>query len=165
MSAFTGTLMIEELVPGRRWRLAQPLVYEAGSKGSGRFIIVPAGFETDGASIPAALHLVLAVWGSYGRAACLHDYLYSVLRAKKLVQADCVSGGDVSHPAFGAWDDFYRSGDTVGETVMAARAWADGEFHAAMRACGTGRLIAFVLWAAVRVFGETSAATCRDKSP
>lgn len=81
MSAFTGPLVIEEIAPGRRWRLVQPIRYEAGAKGSGIWIEVPAGFETDGATLPAALRLFLAVWGSYGRAACLHDYLYSCLRA------------------------------------------------------------------------------------
>lgn len=61
MSSFTGSLIIEELQPGRLWRLAQPLHYEAGAAGSNRWIEIPVGFETDGATIPAPLRLVLAV--------------------------------------------------------------------------------------------------------
>ena len=75
-SPFTGTLTILEVSPGERWRLVEPLRYEVDYYGSGRAIEVPAGFETDGASIPAALRTVLAVWGTYGRAAVIHDYLY-----------------------------------------------------------------------------------------
>ncbi len=81
MSVFTGSLVIEEIEPGRRWRLVEPLRYEMGEEGSGKWIEVPADFATDGASIPAVLRVVLAVWGTYGRAACLHDYLYSKIRS------------------------------------------------------------------------------------
>lgn len=123
MSMFTGRLVIEEVKPGRLWRLAEPLVYEAGDKGSGRLIEVPAGFETDGATLPAALRLVLAIWGTYGRAACLHDFGYRLLREGR------------PHPQ------------------MLTRRAADAEFRVAMKACGTPPPLAFVLWAVVRLFG------------
>lgn len=123
MSAFTGSLVIEELEPGRRWRLAQPLRYEAAAEGSGLWIEVPAGFETDGATLPAVLRLVLAVWGTYGRAACIHDLGYRLL--------------DAGTP----------------HACMPTRAAADKEFYTAMRACGTNRALALLMWSAVRVFG------------
>ncbi len=123
MSAFTGSLIIEELQPGKLWRLVEPLRYEAGDEGSGRLIEVPAGFETDGATLPAALRLVLAVWGTYGRAACIHDFGYRLLDA------------GAPHPQ------------------MPTRRAADAEFHIAMRACGTGPALAIIMWAAVRLFG------------
>lgn len=123
MSAFTGSLVIEEVEPGRKWRLVGPLRYEAGAKGSGLLIEVPSGFETDGASIPLVLRPVLAVWGTYGRAAAVHDFGYRCL----------------------------RSGSPHGE--MPTRQAVDAEFYAAMLACGTSRPLALLMWASVRVFG------------
>jgi hypothetical protein len=123
VSRFTGPLRIEEIEPGRQWRLIQPIIYEAGAKGSGRVITVPAGMETDGASIPALLRIFMAVWGSYGRAAALHDYGYRCLRL-----------GD-PHPE------------------MPTRRICDQEFHTAMLACGTSPALAWLMWAAVRLGG------------
>jgi len=123
MSKFTGPLIIEELVPGRRWLLHENIQYEAGAEGSGRVIVVPAGFETDGATLPAPLRLVLAVWGTYGRAACLHDLGYSLLRAG------------------------------IPHQYMPTRRAVDAEFFTAMRACGTSAWLTWAMWAAVRVFG------------
>jgi hypothetical protein len=126
MSVFTGSLIIAEVVPGRRWRLAQPLRYEACFEGSDRWIEIPDGFECDGASIPWPLSIFLAVWGTYGRAACLHDYGYTMIRR--------------GNPH--RW--------------MMYRAAVDAEFYIAMRACGTGRILAGVMWAAVRLFGRAA---------
>ncbi len=137
MSAFTGPLVIEEVVPGRRWRLREAIRYEAGAEGSGIVIEVPAGFETDGATIPAALRVILAVWGTYGRAACVHDYLYSQIRL----------GLHRSTVFKAAW------GEGIANPGL-ARAWADHEFYLAMRACGTSRPLAWLMWAAVRLFGQ-----------
>ena len=39
-------------------------------------ITVPAGFETDGASVPKAFWNILAPFGKYFHAAVIHDYLY-----------------------------------------------------------------------------------------
>lgn len=127
MSTFTGPLRIEEITPGKRWRLMDPIRFEAGAEGSGQWITVPAGFLTDGATLPPFLRLFLAVWGSYGRAAALHDYLYARLRA-----------GD-PHP------------------LAPTRRAADAEFLLAMRACGTRPALARLMWAAVRLFGGSAA--------
>jgi hypothetical protein len=123
MSAFTGLLVIAEIEPGRRWRLASELQYEAGVLGSGRWITVPEGFETDGATIPRLLRVVLAVWGTYGRAACIHDLGYRML---------CEGKPHVEMPT---------------------RKACDYEFLIAMRACGTRASLALLMWAAVRTFG------------
>lgn len=40
-------------------------------------IIVPKGFQTDGASIPPIFRWFLPRWGRYGEAAVIHDWLYS----------------------------------------------------------------------------------------
>lgn len=45
------------------------------SKGT---ITVPAGFITDGASIPRIFWSILSPFGKYFSAAVIHDYLYSV---------------------------------------------------------------------------------------
>lgn len=93
MSLFTGALTITELegqrnpngLPfwkwlwaantGKRWKIAQDLVYEVGALGSGDVVTVPAGFETDGASVPRCLWFLLPSWDDYSRAAVVHDYL------------------------------------------------------------------------------------------
>ena len=41
----------------------------------GGFVIVPAGFQTDGATVPRLFWSILPPWGVYGQAAILHDYL------------------------------------------------------------------------------------------
>lgn len=145
MSQFTGPLIIEEVQPGRRWRLVEPIRYEAGAEGSGDWIIVPAGFETDGASIPSAIRTVLAVWGTYGRAACVHDYLYQVIREGRVL----VDGR--LHPAYHPIGPFM--GRTPRERRRAARLHADLEFRTAMIACGTARWLAELMFVAVRLFG------------
>ena len=45
-------------------------------------IIVPAGFHTDGASIPRAFHTIIGPYGPYFGAAIIHDYLYSKAAAE-----------------------------------------------------------------------------------
>ena len=76
MSAFTGPISATELdLYARLWRLNEPLRYEKGHKGSGLWIVAPAGMITDGASVPRILWTLLPPWGSYSRAAAIHDYL------------------------------------------------------------------------------------------
>jgi len=123
MSKFTGPLIIEEIKPGVLWRLRAPIEFEVDSEGSGRTIKVPEQFVTDGASIPRFLRVFLAVWGTYGRAAALHDYLYSLIRSK-----------------------------TPNEYAFDRRA-CDNVFFDAMSACGTSPPLKYLLWLAVRTFG------------
>ena len=59
----------------RLWRLAEPLIYEVGGRGSGRVILVSKDFITDGSSIPQFLWSILPVWARYSRAGVIHDYL------------------------------------------------------------------------------------------
>ena len=42
-------------------------------------ITVPAGFQTDLATIPKALWSILPPFGRYSRAAVVHDYIYTEL--------------------------------------------------------------------------------------
>lgn len=71
---FLSELTVARLADGR-WRLTQPLVFE--SLKEARTIKVPAGFETDFASVP---RLPFAYWlfgGVADEAVLVHDFLYS----------------------------------------------------------------------------------------
>ena len=101
--------------------------YEVGELGSGVFVDVPIGFDTDGASIPRFLWAILPTWGRYSRAAVVHDYLYRMLRES------------TPHPA------------------APSRKKADGIFLEAMAVLGVSRLVRYVIWGPVRLFGGSSA--------
>jgi hypothetical protein len=76
MSAFTGDLTLTEVATNWRvWRLEQDFAYDVGGKGSGVTIVVPKGFETDGASVPRIIWSLFPAWGTYSRAAVIHDWL------------------------------------------------------------------------------------------
>lgn len=76
MSRFTGEVTVTQLaVKSKLWRLEHDLVFEVGYEGSGQEIVVPKGFITDGATIPQWLWGLLPCWGTYSRAAVIHDYL------------------------------------------------------------------------------------------
>lgn len=79
MSRFTGDLTVTQMSGSagswRRWRLHEALVYEVGDKGTGRLIVVPPGFVSDGPSIPRVFWAIMPVWGTWGRAGILHDFL------------------------------------------------------------------------------------------
>lgn len=60
-----------ELVSDTRWKLLHPLTYE----GKTDTYVVPAGFDTDLASVPRALVWLVPRYGRYTRSAILHDYL------------------------------------------------------------------------------------------
>jgi hypothetical protein len=53
------------------WKLLQPLTY----KGKKEIFIIPAGFETDFASVPRIFFWLVPSYGVYTKAAILHDYL------------------------------------------------------------------------------------------
>jgi len=57
----------------RLFRLMAPFSYRS-SRGT---ITVPAGFVTDGASIPRVFWSILEPFGPYFEAALIHDFLYS----------------------------------------------------------------------------------------
>ena len=72
MSAYTDHVAIEP--DGRLWRLFAPLRWEVGRKGSGLWYVVPAGAETDLASIPAAVRWWLnPADARFAKAAILRD--------------------------------------------------------------------------------------------
>ncbi len=146
-SAFTGELRLTSLdADCRVWRLDEPLTYEVGALGSGLMIEVPAGFVTDGASIPPPLRGLLPPWGRYSRAAIVHDYLLRVLAERGAIDPHgCLS------IAFAGWHMAGIPDADIPTLNQDARRWADHIFHEAMIAAGVPRPLAALLWAGVRI--------------
>lgn len=76
MGTFFDPLLLE-FGDGREWKLIQAFRYwhDDGTL-PGRSFTVPAGFETDFASVPRFFWRVFPPTGRYGKAAVLHDFLY-----------------------------------------------------------------------------------------
>ena len=73
MAGFSKSPILRVTLKG--WQLVYRLSYYAVS---GEKIVVPAGFDTDLASIPQLFQAVLSVNDRHRAAAILHDYLYTV---------------------------------------------------------------------------------------
>lgn len=117
MSGFTTPLNLEPISGPMPYRTTRDLVYDIGVKGSGLRVVVPAGFETDLATVPRLLWPICAPHDPrYAGAAVLHDYLYD-------------------------WDGF-------------TRVVADGIFYEAMRALGTPRWKAVMMYVGVRLWNR-----------
>ena len=70
MPFIPGTLTVSR-VDANHWALVDPLVYQGAKE---RFV-VPAGFNTDFASVPRVVTWLIPRWGAYTLAAILHDWL------------------------------------------------------------------------------------------
>ncbi len=79
MSSFTTKLILEPMDDGIFWQLCEPFTYDIGELGGEDSITVPKCFKTDFASVPRIFWRIFPPWGKYGKAAVLHDYLYSTL--------------------------------------------------------------------------------------
>lgn len=73
----TGEFRIPNLKRRPEYRLAEPIVFEIGGPGSGLQVVVPAGYITDGYSLPGALlQLFQPRSANYLLPSILHDWLY-----------------------------------------------------------------------------------------
>jgi hypothetical protein len=72
-SRFNGLAWLEDEEDGCHAKLLRTLIYTTKD---GWAITVPAGFETDFASIPQALTWLIPARGVYNRPAMVHDFLY-----------------------------------------------------------------------------------------
>jgi hypothetical protein len=72
MGTFTTPLFLE-YGDGHDWKVTHAFPYEHDD---GRVFTVPAGFETDFASVPRFFWRIFPPHGRYGKAAVLHDFLY-----------------------------------------------------------------------------------------
>jgi hypothetical protein len=75
MGFLTGNIKIEEDADTNMKRLLEDVIYQDKH---GTIFTIPAGYETDYASIPRALSWVYPKDGSYRKAAIVHDYLQMV---------------------------------------------------------------------------------------
>lgn len=90
MSRFITRLSVEVLdnVDDGRWILTAPLIYQSDT--AGQTFTVPAGFQTDLASVPR-LPLVFLLAGDTSReASALHDFLYTPPQLVSRAMADSV---------------------------------------------------------------------------
>lgn len=67
--------LVLEYIDGHCWRVTSEFDYYT-RVAPVWLVHVPAGFETDFASVPRLLWNVFSPTGSYGKAAVVHDYLY-----------------------------------------------------------------------------------------
>lgn len=74
---FPAPLQVQHDGP-RKWRLILPYIYVSEKFGE---IVVPAGFDTDLASVPKFARWFASVDGPWTPAAVIHDFLY--VRASK----------------------------------------------------------------------------------
>jgi hypothetical protein len=71
---FVSTEVVVSRYSDRLWRLEKEIVY----KGKYQTWIVPVGFLTDFASVPAMVQWLIPSTGTYTQAAILHDYFCAV---------------------------------------------------------------------------------------
>ncbi|QVD49375.1 hypothetical protein LUCX_305 [Xanthomonas phage vB_XciM_LucasX] len=64
-----------ELLGGSYYKIKRSFRYYKSEKQSNIWGYVPAGFLSDGASVPKPLWWLVPPWGNYGQAAVLHDIL------------------------------------------------------------------------------------------
>lgn len=73
----TGEYRLPNLKRRPEFTLAEPIVFEIGGAGSGLQVVVPAGYVTDGYSLPGmALQLFQPRSANYLLPSILHDWLY-----------------------------------------------------------------------------------------
>lgn len=70
---FDGRLLLTPMDDGRRWVVDETFTYHNGDELS---VVVPGGFVTDLASVPRLLWNLFPPFGTYTRAAVVHDVLY-----------------------------------------------------------------------------------------
>lgn len=75
----TYDALASKLLGQEYWRVIKGFRYYIGSKDSNRWVEVPEGYLTDGASVPRAFWGIIPPWGSYGQAAVVHDILCEYL--------------------------------------------------------------------------------------
>lgn len=87
MSSFTEGLQVELLPDGKTFELLRPFhyyFYEGVSEG----VTIPAGFQTDFATVPAIVSPFIQKMGKHSKASVLHDYLYTVPQFRTRLECD-----------------------------------------------------------------------------
>ena len=84
MSSFT-TPFVGELVGKNKWKVFKEFDYHVGSYPSLEIIHVPIDFITNFASVPRIFWFIISPIDDHGKAAVVHDYLYTIGYAKRSV--------------------------------------------------------------------------------
>lgn len=85
MSGFLSPIRAEDLSDGYCRKLLEDIVYHVGDKDSLDKITIPAGFVTDGGSVPRPLWGIVSPWGKASKPYILHDWLYHTQQRSRLV--------------------------------------------------------------------------------
>lgn len=143
MSGFVTPLLVE-LDDSGLWILAEDLIWQGSQRDT---LVVPAGEETDFASVPRWLQGIMPATGTWTRAAVVHDMLCRLQnehRQRVLAWVrefnDWLDGPDDVEPTFGEFPDdpAFNSVDT------------DAVFRKIMKADGTSWIMRQVGWVGVR---------------
>lgn len=129
MSSFTSALDVE-FIDGKNWRVTAPFRFYIGQEDANKFVLVPANFITDFASVPRGLWNLFPPTGGYGKAAVVHDYLYR--------------GGYITY-IVGNYE----------QHVDPTRAQADGILKDAMEVSGVGWFTRWAVYSSVRAGGQS----------
>ena len=130
MSNFTSPLVVRVVVADKKpFVLEEDFTYDIGYEGSEKTIRVPKGFRTDFASVPFGFRWLVPVVGKLGKAAVLHDFLYSVGGGSQVARLYAVS-------------DFRK-----------LRKMADDTFFEAMTVLKVNKIHKYAAWLGVRAFG------------
>lgn len=85
MSGFLNPIKAEDLEDGYSRKLLEDIVYHVGGEESKDKIIIPAGFVSDGGSVPRLFWNIVDPWGPASKAYWLHDFLYKTQERSRLV--------------------------------------------------------------------------------
>jgi hypothetical protein len=88
MSSFTEPLTVTK-TGDNTWKVERAFRYDVGEENSGDYVDVPAGFETDFASVPRPLWAFFPPDGRYTQAAVVHDYLYNQRHIHGRKRSEC----------------------------------------------------------------------------
>ena len=146
MSSFTKPLLLEFLDEDNKFKLTETFAYYTDlikrPDGSAYTIKIFKGFVTDFASIPKIFQNILNPAGRHGKAAVVHDYLYSSV--KKQLGEDLVLVDN--------WTDVMIAKGRADD----CRALSDEVFKEAMKVLKVLAWKREIMYIMVRLFGFTS---------
>lgn len=147
MSRFDSDLVLKAL-PDRRWELQQGLTFQ----GRDDQFTIKRGYITDLASVPKPLWWLIPPYGTYSRAAVLHDLLWQA--SKKYYKQDTSQ-----------LETLTINGQKYPKRYHLDPVDVDGVFRRAMRILGTNFVVYWLMWWAVRtaamLTGRQGAMTAR----
>lgn len=127
-------------VDAKRWKLLNNLTY----KGKDEYFDIPAGYQTDFASVPRAVQALIPTTGAYTLAAVAHDYFCDSLNTGYRLRKQ---GVDAMRAA--GWVELVGKG-WIKEPEMPGPRDTDAIFRRMMRELGVSFLLRWLIWVGVR---------------